>query len=135
MERLIGELLGYCLQNPSVGGMAVWGAFVTIVVWAPYFLPQRLAGFAWHLFGYGMFGIFAERLIRLTTSPQPYLPLLEVTALGLTAIFVWLETMKRKREMTERKLPLLQDQYHDWMNAVRLALWATLLLMPVVRWV
>jgi hypothetical protein len=82
-----------------------------------------------------MFGIFAERLIRLTTAPQPYLPLLEVTALGLTAIFVWLETMKRKREMTERKSPLLQDQYHDWMNAVRLALWATLLLMPVVRWV
>ncbi|MCS7185721.1 MAG: hypothetical protein N3B10_11665 [Armatimonadetes bacterium] len=135
MERLLAELVAQCTRNPSLGGMLVWVSLVTIVVWSPYLLPQRLSGFAIHLFGYGMVGILAERLIHLTTSSLPSLPLMELTALGLTAVVVWVEAMKRKHEKDERKLSWQKEQYRDWSTAARLALWATLTLMPAVRWV
>ena len=134
MERLIGELVAQCMRNPSLGGAFVWISFVTIVVWSPYLLPQRLAGLAIHLFGYGMVGILAERLIHLTTSPLPSLPLLELMALGLTAVIVWVEAMKRKHEKDEHKPSWQREQYRDWSTAARLALWATLTLMPMVKW-
>lgn len=132
MERLFGELFDYCSQNPLAGGVAIWGTLVTIVVWAPFLLPRKLAGVSQHLFLYGMFGIFAERLLRLTTSAQPYFPLLELAALGLTASLVWLEALKLKVGTKERKVSWIQDRYHDWMMAVRLALWLTLISMPLV---
>lgn len=135
MERLIAEFFNYCAQYPNLGGMMVWGAFVTIIIWSPYLLPKRIVGASQHLFGYGMLGIFTERFIRLTTAPQPQIPLLEVTAVGLTAVLVWLEAMKKKQEKSERKSLSFQDQYRDWMNAARLALWATLISMPTVNWV
>ena len=135
MERLIGELIAQCTQNPSLGGALIWLSFVTIVVWSPFLLPQRLSGLASHLFGYGMVGILAERLVHLTTSPLPSLPLLELTAVGLTAVVVWVESVKHKHEKDERKLSWQKEQYRDWSMAARLALWATLALMPAVRWV
>jgi hypothetical protein len=135
MERLISELLAQCVSSPSLGGMLIWVAFVTIVVWSPYLLPQRLSGLAYHIFGYGILGIFAERSIHLTSSPLPSPPLLELTALGLTAVIVWIESVKRKHEKDERKSSWQKEQFRDWSNAARLALWATLTLMPAVRWV
>lgn len=134
MERLIGELFVQFMRNPSLGGALIWISFVTIVVWSPYLLPQRLSGLAAHLFGYGMVGIFAERLVHLTNSPLPSLPILELTALGLTAIIVWVEAMKRKHEKDERKLSWQKEQYRDWSTAARLALWATLTFIPMVKW-
>ena len=135
MERLIAEFFNYCAQYPNLGGMMVWGAFVTIIILSPYLLPKRIVVASQHLFGYGMLAIFTGRFIRLTTAPQPQIPLLEVTAVGLTAVLVWLEAMKKKQEKSERKSLSFQDQYRDWMNAARLALWATLILMPTVNWV
>ncbi|MGQ9462139.1 MAG: hypothetical protein ACUVTP_06010 [Candidatus Fervidibacter sp.] len=135
MERLIAEFFNYCAQCPNLGGMMIWGALVTIIIWSPYLLPKRIVEASYHLFVYGMLGIFTERFIRLTTAPQPQIPLLEVTAIGLTAVLVWLEAMKKKQKKSERKSLSLQDQYRDWMNAARLALWATLILMPTVNWV
>ncbi len=134
MERLLGELVAQCMRNPSLGGALIWVSFVTVVVWSPYLLPRRLSGLADHLFGYGIVGIFAERLIHLTTSHLPSLPLLELTALGLTAIVVWIEAVKRKHEKDERKPSWQKELYRDWSTAARLALWATLTLMPAVKW-
>ncbi|MCX7642771.1 MAG: hypothetical protein N2116_03035 [Armatimonadetes bacterium] len=135
MERLIGELVAQCTRNPSLGGALFWASFVTIVVWSPYLLPHKLSGLATHLFSYGLIGIFAERLIHLTTSPLPSLPLLELTALCLTGIIVWIDATKRKHEKDERKLAWQKEEFRDWSTAARLALWATLIFMPAVKWV
>lgn len=132
MERLISELVAQCMHDPSLGGLAIWVSFVTIVIWSPYLLPQRLSGLATHLFSYGMIGILAERTMHLSASP---LPLLELTALGLTAIIVWVEAIKRKHEKDERKPSWQKEQFRDWSIAARLALWATLTFMPMVKWV
>lgn len=134
MERLIGELFAQCMNNPSVGGTVMWVTFVTIVVWAPYLLPQRLQGLAMHMFGYGMLGIFAERFIQLDTNSFASIPLLEATALGMTAAVVWVEAMKRKGEQNQKLANWQKEQLRDWSNAARLALWATLILMPTIRW-
>ncbi|MCS7266091.1 MAG: hypothetical protein NZ805_14815 [Armatimonadetes bacterium] len=135
MERLIGELFAQCVNNPSFGGAFMWVTFVTVVVWAPYLLPQRLQGLAMHMFGYGMLGVFAERLLQLSTSLFVSVPLLELTALGLTAVVVWIEAIKRKREKTEKLADWQKEQYRDWTTAARLALWSTLTIMPMVRWI
>ncbi len=135
MERLIGELFAQCMSNPSLGGAIMWVTFVTIVVWSPYLLPQRLQGLAMHMFVYGMLGVFAERIIHLTTASSVPLPLLEVTALGLTAVVAWIESVKRKNEKSEKLADWQKEQYRDWSTAARLALWATLTLMPMVKWV
>lgn len=135
MERLISELFAQCMRNPSFGGAVVWLAFVTVVVWAPYLLPQRLHGLAMHMFGYGMLGVFAERFVQLSTSQFVSVPLLELTALGLTAVVVWIESLKRKRERGEKLSDWQKEQYRDWSTAARLALWATLTLMPMVKWI
>lgn len=134
MERLIGDLLSQCVRNPSLGGMFIWIAFVTIVIWSPYLLPQRLSGLAHRIFAYGMLGIFAERCVHLTSFPLSSPPLLELTALCLTALIVWVESVNRKQEKDQRKLSWQKEQSRDWLNAARLALWATLTLMPAIKW-
>lgn len=134
MEQLICELLAYCMNNPSFGGVVMWVAFVTVVVWSPYLLPQRLQGLAMHMFGYGMFGVFAERLVHLSINRFVSVPLLEVTALGLTALILWIETTKRKLERAKKLYDWQKEQYRDWSMATRLALWATLTLMPMIKW-
>ncbi len=136
MERLIGELVAQYMNNPSFSGAVIWVAFVTIVVWAPYLLPKRLQGLAMHIFGYGMFGVFTERFAHLmTTNHFPSIPLLEVTALGWAAVVVWIEATKRKREKAENMPDWQKEQYRDWAMMARSALWATLTLMPMVKWI
>ncbi len=138
MERLIGELFFQCMSNPSLSVVLTWVAFVTVVVWSPYLFPRWLSS---QIFGCGMVYIIGaigasmlERFASPTTPPLPSVPLLELTALGLTAAVIWIDSVRRKREKDESKLAWQKEQYRDWANAARLALWATLSLMPMVKW-
>jgi hypothetical protein len=126
-----------------------------------------------HITGYGFLCLLAC-LWSLRVFAPPF-ELLEVTALALTAVWVWLETQSQKRgkgsskEGTEAgqlasknllpqslfgprkttyepqnqstKLPkeresnyLKSVQSQDLLNAVRVAMWATFSLIPLIRW-
>lgn len=143
MGQLIEEFLEKCMHNPTPSVVLTWVAFVTVVVWSPYLFPQWLSS---QIFGCGMVYIIGAigasvlerfvppRFVSPTTPPLPSVPLLELTALGLTAAVVWIDSVRRKREKDENKLAWQKEQYRDWANAARLALWATLSLMPMVKW-
>ncbi len=155
MERLLSEMLAPLLDKPSVGGMAVWVGLVSLVFWAPTLFPPRWRRMSAHITGYGFVSLLGC-LWSLRVFTPPF-ELLEVTALALTAVWVWLETQSRKRskdpsreekeatyEPQNQSTKLLEEresnysqsvQSQDLLNAVRVAMWATFSLIPLTRWI
>lgn len=150
METLMFELMDTLMQQRSLGGFLAWTALVGAVIWLPVWVPDRLASITQHpdrlasitrhLCGYGFFALFTTAVLSplLHLSPKPSAPpLLEVTALALTALWVWWEKIRQKRcQLAQSNTfeTLRQSNAHDLLNAVRIALWATLSLMPAVHW-
>lgn len=141
MEALLWEMVGSLTRQPSVGGFLTWTGLVAATIWLPSAVPLHLRGFVHHICSYSLVGIvLMTAVMPLRASPvgSP-VPLLELTALGLAAVWAWLEKIpKRSITPAERSVniatALQQDQRHDLLNAVRWALWATLSLMPAVHW-
>ncbi len=140
METLVFELIDTLMQQRSPVGFLAWTALVGAVIWLPDWVPDRLASITRHICGYGFFALFATAVLfpLLRSSPTPSAPpLLEVTALALTALWVWSEKIRKKRRQTAQgniAETLRQHHAHDLLNAVRIALWATLSLLPAVHW-
>ncbi|GBC97650.1 hypothetical protein HRbin17_00138 [bacterium HR17] len=141
MEALLWEMVGSLTRQPSVSGFLTWTSLVGATIWLPSVVPPHLRGFVHHLCSYSLFGIVAMSAVmplRASAIGSP-MPLLELTALGLAAAWAWLERSPKHRAATQERSTdianaLQQGQRHDLLNAVRLALWATLSLMPAVHW-
>ena len=154
MVMLLQEMAASLLRRPSLEGFIVWTGMVGAVIWLPSFAPTPVQGFVRHLCQAGLVGFLLAALflpVRSTAGISSPLPLLELTALCLAATWAWLERSKDRSTflkteplrsvpsspLSSASLPSLQkSQSHpqDLLNAVRLALWLTLSLMPVVRW-
>ncbi|MER3500810.1 MAG: hypothetical protein C4295_04895 [Candidatus Fervidibacterota bacterium] len=128
MEGLLAYILTTLRAQPSVGGMISWLAFVTLIIWAPVAFPER-----WAKTKEGGISLIVIPFASLLSS-LPSLPLLEVTALGLTASLLWLEHRRKAQKDKDADRHPLQRQSQDALNTVRLALWATLALMPIKGW-
>ncbi len=152
MERLLAEVFEVVLSRPSAMSAALWVSFVSLVVWAPVLFPPRLKGVAGYISGYGLVSTFLCFFsLRLLAPP---FQLLELVALGTAALWVWLEGQeKRGKKVQEGVLkksdilsnpsqidarqpssPASNRPPQDILNAVRIALWATLALIPLVHW-
>jgi len=149
---LLQEMAASLLRRPSLEGFIVWTGMVGTVLWLPSFAPPPVQGFVRHLCQASLVGLLLAVLlppVRSAAGVSSPLPLLELTALCLAATWAWLERVKERSAFPKTEplrgvlssepsssspSPWQKSHPQDLLSAVRLALWLTLSLMPVVRW-
>ncbi len=153
MAMLLQEMAASLLRRPSLEGFVIWTGMVGVAIWLPSLVPSAIQGIVRHFCQASLVGFLLAALFPLEHSVAgtgSSLSLLEVTALGLAATWAWLERMRGRgaslkmgfkaeptlREASAEAFSAVPQTSHpqDLLNAVRLALWLTLSLMPVVRW-
>jgi len=141
MEMMLPEMLASLTRQPSVQGFVIWTGVVGATIWLPSLVPSAVQGIVRHFCHATLFGLLVATIlspVRHSAGMGSPFPLLELTALCLAATWSWLE--RAKDRLNTQKVapatshPLKKTHPQDLLNAVRLALWLTLSLMPVVRW-
>lgn len=151
MEGAIFDIADLVVKSKNPLEVVLWMALVGIFVW----LPSLLSFISRYRYGQPIshfilaFGFIP--IIQLAAAPfiRPILRViglgsywrcsnlsLHLIALCLLAIWAWLQALQaRQKGSRENVSEVVRDLVRrDWILVVRLALWLTLSLMPIVKW-
>lgn len=124
--------MGIFVLLPSVNGITLRSHFAQV-------LTQHIVTFSlWLLFNFTFVTflglVFPSSFFGTYFNFRSH-PLLHIAALGLTALWIWLYTLRIQHKASkENASEVVRDiTCKDWMTATRLALWLTISLMPTFK--